>query len=212
MLQVLEKEGAVLRPPEGKRYVIGAELALLGLSTALRELRSAASPFLQRLCEEVGDAVFMSVASGLDTVCADRRIGAFPIQVLSIDIGSRRPLGVSVNGVAILSRFSEDRAQEIVAANADRFGPYNVSQATVAERVGQARDLGYVYAEAALVRNTRAVAVPILSSAGTPVAALSTIAITRRIPVQRVPKLISLLKAAAKDISLSLHEAAKRKR
>jgi DNA-binding IclR family transcriptional regulator len=212
ILQVLEQEGAVLRAPQGKRYVIGPELALLGLSTALRELRSAASPFLRRLCDEVGDAVFLSVASGLDTVCADRKIGAFPIQVLSIDIGSRRPLGVSVNGMAILSRLKEQKTEEILNANVERFAAYNVPLETVAERVRLARERGYVHVEAALVKNTRAVAVPILSSAGAPVAAVSTIAISRRIPAQRLPTLVSLLRATAEDISQSLHQAAIRRR
>jgi len=212
MLHVLEKEGAVVRAPEGKRYVIGPEVTLLGLSTALRAFRSLASPHLRRLCDNVGDAVFLSVPSGLDTVCTDRKIGAFPIQVLSIDIGSRRPLGVSVNGTAILSRLPDEQVRRILEANASRFVPYNASVPTLLDRVQCARALGYVYVDAAIVKNTRAVAVPICDAAGAPVAAISTIAITRRIPRQRVSTLVSLLKATADDISRSLRPAAKRKR
>jgi DNA-binding IclR family transcriptional regulator len=212
MLRALESEGAVLRSLEGKRYVIGPELTLLGLSTGLRELRSVASPFLERLCTEVGDAVFMSIASGRETVCADRRIGSYPIQVISIDIGSRRPLGVSVNGIAILSRLDPEKTQHIIDANAERFGDFNVPKRLVEERVEQARQRGYVYVEAALVKNTRAVSVPVVSVAGTPIAAISTIAITRRIPAQRVGKLVSLLRTTADDISRSVQEASTRRR
>lgn len=212
ILHVLEEEGAVARAPEGKRYVIGPEVTLLGLSTALRAFRSLASPHLRHLCDKVGDAVFLSLPSGLDTVCTDRKIGAFPIQVLSIDIGSRRPLGVSVNGTAILSRLPEERARRILEANASRFEPYKASIATLLERVRRARALGYVYVDAAIVKNTRAVAVPICDAAGAPIAAISTIAITRRIPRPRVPTLVSLLKATAEDVSRSLQEAARRRR
>ena len=79
MLGILLDRGIVERLSGGKRYVVGRELTLLGLSSELRRFREIASPSLSWLSETVGDAIFLSVRSGHDTVCADRRIGQFPI-------------------------------------------------------------------------------------------------------------------------------------
>lgn len=211
ILRVLVEEGAVERLPTGRRYVVGAEVALLGLSTrAPLTLQTIASPILDRLCAEAGDAVFLTVRSGFDSVCADRKIGTYPVQVLSIGIGSRRPLGVSVGGMAILSALPPARAGAILAANAARFEPYKTTPEALSERLAVSRESGVVYADPAIVRGTRAVAVPVLDQAGNPAAAISTIAIRQRIPAQRVALLTNQLRTAAADLSRALAEAAKR--
>ena len=212
ILRVLVEEGAVERLPSGRRYVVGAEVALLGLSTRARmTLQTIAAPILDRLCQEAGDAVFLTVRSGYDSVCADRKIGTYPVQVLSIGIGSRRPLGVSVGGMAILSALSAAKSGAILDANAARFEPYRIGVSTLAERLAASRERGYVYADPAIVRGTRAVAVPVLDAVGNPVAAISTIAIRQRIPASRVASLTGQLRGAAGDLSRALAETARRR-
>ncbi|MEW6257985.1 MAG: IclR family transcriptional regulator [Pseudomonadota bacterium] len=212
MLRVLMEEGAVERLPAGRRYVVGPEVALLGLSTRARmTLQTIAAPILERLCQEGGDAVFLTVRSGFDSVCADRKIGSYPVQVLSIGIGSRRPLGVSVGGMAILSALPPGKANAILEANGARFDPYKVTTAVLSERLAASRERGYVYADPAIVRGTRAVAVPVLDQAGNPAAAISTIAIRQRVPANRVSLLAGQLRAAASDLSRALAESARRR-
>ena len=99
ILRALEQEGIVERLQNSRRYTIGSEVVWLGLSASSRfPIATAAARALDQLSEQVGDAVFLSVHSGNESICADRRIGSYPIQVLSISIGSRRPLGVSQGG------------------------------------------------------------------------------------------------------------------
>jgi IclR helix-turn-helix domain len=91
ILRALEHEGIVERLTNSRRYTIGSEVVWLGLGASSRfPIATAAARALDRLSEQVGDAVFLSVHSGNDSICADRRIGSYPIQVLSIAIGSRR--------------------------------------------------------------------------------------------------------------------------
>ena len=68
--------------------------------------------------------------TGLDTLCVSRRLGGFPIQVLSIEVGARRPLGVSSAGVAILAAMPTREARTILARNATRFSSYSKSSAS----------------------------------------------------------------------------------
>lgn len=210
ILRVLMEEGAVERLQAGRRYVVGAEVALLGLSTRARvSLQEIADPILARLCQEVGDAVFLTVRSGYDSVCADRKIGTYPVQVLSIGVGSRRPLGVSVGGMAILSALPAAKADGILKANAARFEPYKVSLDTLLARLATAREQGYVYADPAIVRSTRALALPVFDAVGNPAAAISTIAIRQRLPASRTATLVTLLRRAAGELSQALSARAK---
>ncbi|MEC7258103.1 MAG: IclR family transcriptional regulator [Pseudomonadota bacterium] len=206
MLGILLDRGIVERLSGGKRYVVGRELTLLGLSSELRRFREIASPSLSWLSETVGDAIFLSVRSGHDTVCADRRIGQFPIQVLSIEIGSRRPLGISANGAAMLSRESGRTVAAILDHNRERLDPFGTSRGTLDARIIEARRRGYVHIPRAIVKGTSAIAVPIIDVLGRPVAAVSTIAISSRQRADRVPDLVAQLTRAASEIG----EAARR--
>lgn len=200
ILGTMLERGIVERQPDLK-YHVGRELTLLGLSSELRRFRELASPAFSRLSESVGDAVFLSVRSGLDTVCADRRIGSYPIQVLSIEIGSRRPLGISANSVAMLSCVSPAQADEVLAQNEERLRTYGVPIATLKTRVQEARRRGYTVLPRAITQGTSAIAFPIKDVLGRPVAALSTIAISSRQRGPRGGELVDLLGQSAEQIS-----------
>ncbi|MWB79142.1 helix-turn-helix domain-containing protein [Pseudooceanicola sp. 216_PA32_1] len=203
ILVTLQERGIVEKQLD-LRYHVGRELTLLGLSSELRRFRELASPALSQLSDAIGDAVFLSVRSGLDTVCADRRIGSFPIQVLSIEIGSRRPLGISANSVAILSRVSRAQAEEVLTQNVDRLRAYGVPMQTLRDRISDARRRGYTVLPRAIAKGTSAIAFPITDVLGRPVAAISTIAISSRQRGARVGALVDLLGAATAEISLAI--------
>lgn len=204
ILQTLQRKGAIERFRDKHHYVIGSELTLLGLSSTLREFRERAAPSLRMLSNEVGDAVFLSVRSGLDTVCIDRKIGNFPVQVLSIEIGSRRPLGISANGVAILSRTPKAEADSIIQSNAERLKAYGASLSTIKERVSRSRNNGFVVIRKAIVKDTSAIAFPVYDVVGRPIAAIGSVAISSRHPKHRISQLLETMRVASKEISEEL--------
>ena len=202
ILRALEQEGIVERLVNSRRYTIGSEVVWLGLGASSRfPIATAAARALDRLSEQVGDAVFLSVHSGNDSICADRRIGSYPIQVLSIAIGSRRPLGVSQGGRVILAFLPPRVAQQVIAENADRYARHDLTPSAIVENMNAARAQGYLCSDGVTVKGTRVVAVPILDVSGIAVAAISVIAVRHRLPANRVFAVIESLKAAAKEIS-----------
>jgi DNA-binding IclR family transcriptional regulator len=204
ILTTLQTGGLIERRRDSALYVIGSELALLGLGSSFRRFRELAAPTLRNLSDEVGDAVFLSVRSDLDTVCADRKIGSYPIQVLTIEIGSRRPLGISANGVAMLSRMSRPEATDILLRNSGRLEGYKTPIDVIEGRIDEARKRGYVHISQAIVRGTSALAMPVCDAAGRPLAAVSTIAVSSRQSQRRVPKLVSLLRTAADEVAAAV--------
>ncbi|MGX1139149.1 DNA-binding IclR family transcriptional regulator [Bradyrhizobium ottawaense] len=143
IIHVLIEEGIVERHERTGRYAIGNQVPELALARPRpSRLLIAANPSLQRASTEIGDTMFLTVRTGNDTLCVDRRIGIYPIQVLSIEVGARRPLGVSSAGVAILAAMPAPEARKIVAANEKRFEAYKTDVATVLGEVTAARRLG----------------------------------------------------------------------
>lgn len=205
LLRVLVEEGAVEQDIASRRYMIGAEVSLLGLArTARFPVRAVADPYLRHLADAVGDTVFLTIRNGFDSICIDRKTGDYPIKVLALEVGARRPLGVGVAGVVLLAGIDPGEATEVIRANEQRLRGYNVSGARLAEQVRAARGRGYAYSEQGLVKGSRAVAVPVAGPDGTPVAAISVAAIADRIAPARLPGLVEAMHEQAAHIAKRL--------
>lgn len=202
ILRVLAEEGVVEQDPLTRRYLVGQEVPLLGLARSGRfPIREIADPYVRHICEQAGDTVFLSIRSGSDSICVDRKTGSYPVKVLSIDIGARRPLGVGVAGLMLLACLPEEAAAAIVKANEQRLVQHQLTAAKLMERVRIARAKGYAYAEVGVVKGTRAVAIPILGALQEPLAAISVAAIADRITPSRLASLVTLMKEQAGLIS-----------
>lgn len=204
IVHVLIEEGIVERNEAG-RYAIGRQVGELALARPSRSpLLIAAEPHLARASETLGDTLFLTVRTGLDTLCVARRIGAYPIQVLSIEVGARRPLGVSSAGVAILAALPAPEARRIVAANAVRFEPYRATSSAVLGRIQAARRRGYGIADIGLVQGTKSISAWIRNPEGAPVAAITLSAIRNRLGPRRETEAAEALLAAAHAVEQAI--------
>jgi len=207
ILRVLVEEGAVEQDPDTRRYMIGQEVSLLGLARTRRfPIRSIADPFLRHISEQAGDTVFLTIRSGFDSICVDRKVGSYPVKVLSIEVGARRPLGVGVGGLVLLSFLPEEEAASIIKANELRLAQHKISVARLTERLKATRTKGYAYTDVGVVLGTRALAVPVFNQAHEAVAAISVAAIADRLSAARLPALVSLMQQQAGLISRRLAE------
>lgn len=78
--------------------------------TAASPLLNAANPFFDEAVEKIGGTVSLTLRSGFETICVARRLGSYPIQILSLGVGVRRPIGISASSVALLSSLSSSGA------------------------------------------------------------------------------------------------------
>lgn len=213
LLRVLVEEGAVEQDAASRRYMIGAEVSLLGLArTARFPVRAVADPYLRHLADAVGDTVFLTIRNGFDSICIDRKTGDYPIKVLALEVGARRPLGVGVAGVVLLAGLEPSEAAEVMHANEQRFGPYGLTGARLAEQVRAARTKGHAYSEKGLVKGSRAVAVPVAAPDGTVVAAISVAAVADRLSAARLPGLVEAMREQGARIEQRLAALARARR
>ncbi len=205
LLRALAAEGAVEQDPATRRYMVGQEISLLGLARSARfPVRTIADPYLRHLADEVGDTVFLTIRSGVDSICIDRKTGDYPVKVLSLEVGARRPLGVGVAGVALLASLPPAEAAAIAEANGQRFAAHGLTAAKVLDRVRAARARGHAYAESGIVKGTSAAAVAIRGPDDEAVAAIAVAALSDRLAGRRLRPVLEAMREQAGRVSRRL--------
>lgn len=196
LLKVLMDETAVEQDAATRRYRIGNEITLLGLARPGGvSVRAVAEPYLAALAADVGDTVFLSVRHGADSVCIGRYLGSHPIQVLSIDVGARRPLGASVSGLVLLAGLPADEAAALIARNEKRLATAGRTAKEVADTVEAVRRQGHVYAPKGVMPGTTAMGVPVRDAAGQTVAAISIATLSERLNRDRARTVLASMQA-----------------
>ncbi|MBU8545345.1 MULTISPECIES: IclR family transcriptional regulator [Roseomonadaceae] len=211
ILQALVGEQMLAQEASGKTYRPGPLLYELGLAAAPRlDLRALCRPSLERLAEQSGDSVYLTIRSGEDALCLDRCEGTFPIKALPLEIGNRRPLGVGAGALAVLAGMPPAEAELALAGNAVRFPRYRLTDAKVREALEQARRDGYSVSTGRFVARYRGVAapVPVPPHRGVPAASLSVVAISERLAPPRLERVARLLLREAAALAVLLTRSA----
>jgi DNA-binding IclR family transcriptional regulator len=207
ILQTLIAEGVAEQEGSTRRYRVGPEISLLGLSRpAQLPVKAAAEPYLTQLANELGDTAFLTIRAGWDSVAIDRRTGSYPIKVLAIDVGKRRPLGVGAAGVMLLAMLPRDQADYICERNESRLPDDAPSMAIIRERVEAARRHGFAYNDTGVLQGTRAIAVPVLDPDGRGIATLALSAMADRLASSSLPRLVKAMHAKSALITQRLGE------
>ena len=195
IVTALHSVGFLAREKRSRRYHLGPLLFEL-FTTAFPHFnaREICEPSMNALAERMGDTVYLSVRNGLDSVCADRREGSFPIRTCTVEIGQRRPLGIGAGSLALLSALPDNEAQMIIEHCAPRYAAFGLTAETVAERVAAARIQGYVHQPAVASPDIMAVALPITGRTGHPYGALSITATASRMTPDRVDQALEAMR------------------
>lgn len=206
ILRVLKKEGFVAQHGTTRLYHLGMDFLALGpLTTNRLNLRDVAKPFLERLAHETEDTLFLSVPSGMESICVDRCEGSFPIKALTLNIGDRRPLGVGAGALALLAWQPDPEVKDIIGRNARRLRKSGVlREDLLTDWVRRTRENGYAFNDGQFLGGMCAIGVPVLDRSKRPIAALSIAAISERMSSPRREVLVGLLGSSADQLSQAL--------
>lgn len=211
ILKCLMADSVVTQDRRSHRYFLGSLIFELGLAAAPQfNLRQICEPALRRIADKTGDTVFLIARSGFDAVCIDRMEGNFPIKALTLDVGTRRPLGVGAGGMALLLPLPQGQIEEIVAGNATRLkehGALNVP--SVMSRIRHSKELGYALNDRQETPGAVSMGLAIPNPHGPPYAAISIAAIADRMSAQRQKEIAAALGAEARLLEGLLGEAAR---
>lgn len=185
MLQRLQVEGLIDKDPHTRKYYLGPLVHELGLLARPRyRLSEICDDALRQLAEQTQDTVYLSERSGLEAVCTARHMGDYPIKVLPLDVGIRRPLGVGAGGLAILGAMDPAEAESIVRLNGPRYAGFGGLEVEAMRRaVADTRARGYSFLDSVSTPGSAALGVAL--PPGQPVAAISVAAISGRMTAAR---------------------------
>lgn len=85
------------------RYAPGPRAVPLAVPVGAPDLAARLQPVLVRISAACGDAAFAIVREGPRSHCIARQVGTYPVQILSVQVGTRQPLGVGAAGLALLA-------------------------------------------------------------------------------------------------------------
>ena len=197
ILDTLRNEGMVEQVEETRRYRLGQELAVLGWSAGrtVYDLKDLAAEEMAAVAAKTGDTGFLSIRSGVESVCIDRQTGHYPVKAFTVEVGSRRPIGIGATGVALLAALDPDEAQTVFDAIAGQLASFpNASLRSIREAVAHARRDGYALSDGLVLKEVRGIAVALRDSRGKPIAGIGIAAIRDRLPNKRIPEILRILK------------------
>ena len=207
LLHRLIAERMVDQRESNKRYVLGPLTFELGLAASrIYDLREPCRPILSELAEDIGDTVYLTVRSGTESVCEDRYEGPAPIRVITLEIGSRRPLGLGAGGLAILSSLPDAETQQAIDRIVQRHGKHKSLEGdALREAVSACKRHGFSLIRSQVTLGTTAIGVAILDTLDNPIAAISVAAVDSRMSDVRILSLSRQLKSAATRIRHAIH-------
>ncbi|MFT0891488.1 IclR family transcriptional regulator [Pseudochelatococcus sp. G4_1912] len=207
ILNTLTERGFAQKIEKSGRYVIGTQVPLLALARERKlPLLQLAEPYLQEVSRIVHDTVFFSMRSERDVLTIARVMGDFPIQVLSIDVGDRRPLGAITSGVAILTQFDDAQSTQMVEQDELRLAAFNYTVPDVLAFVRESRERGFAYRQKGLIPGTKAIAIPVGGPNDPVMAAVTVSGMAKRMTEANVKEIIDDVRAECNALALRLHQ------
>ena len=191
-----------------RRYRMGEALSALARKAGIADLTALAHHPLSRLAQMTADTVFLSVPEGATSVCVARVLGSFPIRTLSLSVGDRHPLGVGAGALALHCALSEERAERLVAANANWLAEFGIDAARLRAKRAEYARLGFAHNDSMIIKEMAGIGLPVLGPSGQAVAAVSIGAVNARMEPDRIASvLVPALRAAVAEITSLLAHA-----
>jgi len=196
MLQALANEGFLIFDTQKKTYQIGPSLIAL---TAASDEVFAIRDILMAACREVAaktsDTTVLMVRRGDAAVCVGRVEGAFPIRVMTLDVGSLRPLGAGSGSLALIAFLPDGERDEILRRNEKEFARFGLTLSDVVAQAQHARTLNYTFNPGKILPGVAGIGVPIFRDRDL-VGSISVAAIESRLDQPRRVEIKKIIKQA----------------
>lgn len=192
---------------EGTRlYTIGPLAYELGLVAAQQfDVRELCRPAMERLAAESAETVYLVQRSGHEAVCIHLQQGPSPVRVVTLQIGSRRPLGLGAAGLAMLAALPHEQAEEVLAAVMGVIErDWRFPEADLRASLELAREQGHAVIRNRITPGVTAMGHPIDDSLGQVFGAVTVAGPNARMTARRLDSLLGSLRSTARSIEKAL--------
>lgn len=187
------------------RFFIGPKI--LGWASAGRMKHSLVDqlrPVLARICDKLGDTVYLTIKHGNRATYVERYLGSYPLKALPREVGEQRPLGIGAGPLAILAGLDDEAMEMTIAEIRSDIQSYGVRESTLRSLISRSRELGYALHEGEIQDGMVAVGLP-LRKGPSIVGAISVAATSQRLPDGKRENVADRIReeVTASDIDLS---------
>ena len=208
LLATLKRARYVRQDAATERYDLGVKALRLGVvALQTSSLLQAAHPHMERLAQQVGETVQLSVRD--DDKVMPLHFAESDVHVIraSIPKGAYTPLHATASGKVLLSGLMSSELDRLVdRMDLRAFTPHTITDRSAFKHaVAEARARGYGTDREEHNLGVCCVAVPIRDHQDGVAASLSVTAPASRLPLSRVPELAAQVRAAADEVAVRMH-------
>jgi len=201
LLATLSSFGYAEQDPLTERYKLGRKVLLLGLEILESlDFRKEAAPYLRELVEISRETAQLAVLDGGEIVVVERDRSP---EVVTVNLGLRAQVHCTAEGKVLLAYLPREEAIYILETQG--MPQHTVNTITDLEymlsHLEKVRLQGYAINAEELVEGMRSIAAPIFDHSGKAIAALSISGPTSRLTLERIGRLVTVLKEACASIS-----------
>lgn len=206
LASTLMARGLLARDPRTRAYLLGhGLLRFVELVLNRRNVVSISMPHLARLRTATGETIGLHIRVGRERVCIAQLESTHEMR-MRLDIGKPLPLYCGASSKVFLAAMEADEVDAVVRETGLKpLGPGSIRDKRALEKDLKAiRERGYAISRAERVAGGATVAAPVRDDSGAVVASLSIYAPLMRVDDQRLDCWISLVKEAARSISMEM--------
>ena len=204
LLSTLLALGYVEQDKETEHYRIGVKVVGLGLQVLHNlDFRTEALPYMRELVALSRETVQLAVLDFGQVVIVERDHSP---ETITVNLGLRADAHCTADGIVLLAYLPSEKVMRILGKRELR--QYTVNTIadlnTIMAHLEKVRNQGYAINAEELAEGLRAVAAPVFNHTGAVVAALSICGPTSRLTLERIARLVTVLKEASNSLSSRL--------
>ncbi|ACX52939.1 transcriptional regulator, IclR family [Ammonifex degensii KC4] len=204
LLATLVRYGFVEQDESTECYRLGMRFVSLGLNYLHQlDFRREVLPYLKELAELTGETTQMGVLEGDEVFFLERCQSS---EAITVNLGLKAPAYCSAEGKVLLAYLSPERLREYLKRQ--ELKPYTINTLSNPEQLllhlEKIRAQGYAVSAEELADGLRGVAAPIFDVKGRVVAAIGVAGPASRLTLERINRLVNILRETCYVISLRL--------
>lgn len=204
LVSTLQAYGFAEKDPSTDRYKLGTRIMLLGLEALnCLDFRKVAIPYMKELVEISRETVQLAVLDGGEVLILERDQSP---EAITVNLGLRGQVYCTAEGKVLLAHQPAERVVEILKGREMRQHTINTITDTnlFISHLEKVRSQGFAINAEEMVEGVRAIAAPVYNHRGQAAAALSITGPSSRLTLERIYRLVTVLKETCTSISMHL--------
>lgn len=204
LVATLQAYGFAEKDPNTDRYKLGNKVIYLGLE-ALNSLdfRKIAIPYMQELVEISRETVQLAVLDRSEVLIVERDHSP---EAITVNLGLRGPVYCTAEGKVLLAYLPGEVVSEILKNQEMQQLTINTmtEKSQIISHLDKVRSQGFAINAEEMVEGVRAIAAPVYNHNDKVIASLSITGPSSRLSLERIYRLVTVLKETCTSISIQL--------